>query len=319
MARLKFRRAVITGATALALVAGGTAAGAAIGSGPVDSNGVIHGCWTNAALHGSHIFVLQDAGTGCPSGTTAIEWNQAGPAGPAGSPGPAGPKGDTGPQGPPGNDGAAGPADPAGLAGAAGSNGNTVLNGTGAPADSIGDNSDFYIDTAAQVLYGPKSGGTWPAAGVSLVGPPGPQGPPGTAGGLDAINRTPCDTGTPEAGTLQVTYSPQPDGTVTTNIGCDETTPQFGVNVTITDNQSSGSLLVTSSPGTISCSRASFGTFGQCSELFAQGTTVTLTESTAGGTVTFDSWSGCTVVSHDGTQCILANVTSERNVTAVFH
>jgi hypothetical protein len=301
------------------LLAAGTTAGAVIMGGPVDGSGMIHGCWTNAAVHGSHIFVLQDAGTSCPNGTTAIAWNQAGPAGPAGPPGPAGPKGDTGPQGPPGNDGAAGPAGPAGPAGAAGSNGNTVLNGTGAPAGSIGDNGDFYIDTTAQVLYGPKSGGTWPAAGVSLVGPPGPQGPPGTAGGLDAMSGTPCDTGTPEAGTLQVTYSPQPDGTLTTNIGCAETTPQFGVNVTITDNQSPGSLLVTSSPGTISCHRAPFGTFGQCSELFAQGTTVTLTESTAAGTLTFDSWSGCTLVSPDGTQCILANVTSERNVTAVFH
>ena len=291
---------LISAGAGLALLAAGTTAGAAIMGGPVDGSGVIHGCWTNAALNGTHVFVLQDAGTTCPKGTAAIAWNQAGPTGPAGAagpPGPAGAKGDTGPQGPPGNDGAVGPSGPAGPAGstgpagAAGSNGNTVLNGTGAPADSIGDNGDFYIDTAAQVLYGPKSGGTWPAAGVSLVGPPGPQGPPGTAGGLDAMNGTPCDTGTPEAGTLQVIYSPQPDGMLTTNISCAENTPQIGVNVTATDNLSPGSLLVTSSPGTISCRRASFGTVGPCSELFAQGTTVTLTESTAGGAA-FDSWTG---------------------------
>ena len=103
---------LISAGAGLALLAGGTTAGAAIMGGPVDGSGVIHGCWTNAAIHGSHIFVLQDAGTNCPSGTTAIAWNQAGPtgpAGPAGPSGPAGPKGDTGPQGPPGNDGAAGP------------------------------------------------------------------------------------------------------------------------------------------------------------------------------------------------------------------
>ena len=81
---MKTIRIVITGATALALVAGGTAAGAAITGGPVDGSGVIHGCWTNAAINGTHVFVLQDAGTACPKGTTAISWNQRGPAGPAG-------------------------------------------------------------------------------------------------------------------------------------------------------------------------------------------------------------------------------------------
>lgn len=87
------RRMVITGAVAMALVAGGTAAGAAITSGPVDSSGVIHGCYTAQAVKGSHAFVLQDAGSSCPNGTTAIEWNQQGPRGPQG---PAGPQGESG-------------------------------------------------------------------------------------------------------------------------------------------------------------------------------------------------------------------------------
>ena len=90
---MRVSRIVITGAAALALVAGGTAAGATIASGPVDSSGVIHGCWTNAEINGTHAFVLQDAGTSCPKGTTPIGWNQTGPAGPAG---PAGPIGNTG-------------------------------------------------------------------------------------------------------------------------------------------------------------------------------------------------------------------------------
>jgi hypothetical protein len=87
------RRIVITAAAALALVAGGTAAGAAIASGPVSSSGVIDGCYTNAEVNGSHAFVLQDQGTACPSGTTAIEWNQTGPQGPQGPQGPAGTSG----------------------------------------------------------------------------------------------------------------------------------------------------------------------------------------------------------------------------------
>jgi len=108
---MNIRRVVITGAAALTLVAGGTAAGAAIAGGPVDSHGVIYGCYTTKAANGTHALVLQDAGTTCPSGTTAIQWNQQGPAGPQGS---QGPKGDPGPAGPPGATGAQGPQGPQG-------------------------------------------------------------------------------------------------------------------------------------------------------------------------------------------------------------
>jgi hypothetical protein len=185
MARLRIGKAVITGAVALGLVAGGTAAGAAIASGPVDGSGVIHGCWTNAAINGTHVFVLQDAGTNCPKGTTAISWNQTGPAGAAGATGPTGPAGPAGAVGAPGPTGSAGPAGPigdTGPPGPSGANGNTVLNGTGAPANTVGNNGDFYIDTAADVLYGPKAGGAWPTTGTSLVGNPGATGPTGPAG-----------------------------------------------------------------------------------------------------------------------------------------
>jgi hypothetical protein len=99
------RRIILTVAAALALVAGGTAAGAVIASGPVDSSGVVHGCYTTNAVKGSHFFVLQDAGTSCPRGTTAIMWNQQGRQGPQGSPGPQGPQGVAGPQGPAGTSG----------------------------------------------------------------------------------------------------------------------------------------------------------------------------------------------------------------------
>ncbi len=99
------RGIILSVGAALALVAGGTAAGAAIASSPVSSSGVIDGCYTNAEINGSHVFVLQDQGTTCPKGTTPISWNQTGPQGPAGAPGATGA---TGPQGP------AGPAGPAG-------------------------------------------------------------------------------------------------------------------------------------------------------------------------------------------------------------
>jgi hypothetical protein len=104
---MKTSKIVITGAAVLALVAGGTAAGAAA-AGPIDSSGVIHGCYYPANASGSDKVVLQNVGTNCPSGTTAIKWNQkgpAGPAGPAGPQGPPGPQGGPGPQGPPGPSG----------------------------------------------------------------------------------------------------------------------------------------------------------------------------------------------------------------------
>lgn len=59
--------------------------------------------------------------------------------------------------------------------------GNGILNGEGAPSNTLGMNGDFYIDTEAEDLYGPKAGGAWPA-GVSLIGPTGPQGPAGPPG-----------------------------------------------------------------------------------------------------------------------------------------
>jgi len=62
--------------------------GATIAAGPVDSSGGIHGCWTTAAHNGTHTFTLQDAGTTCPKGTTAITWNQTGPQGAQGPTGP---------------------------------------------------------------------------------------------------------------------------------------------------------------------------------------------------------------------------------------
>jgi hypothetical protein len=76
--------------------------------------------------------------------------------------GPAGQKGD------PGN------------AGAAGADGKTVRYGAGAPSNSLGVDGDFYIDTVAHAIYGPKAT-TWPS-GTSLVGPQGQKGDPGSQG-----------------------------------------------------------------------------------------------------------------------------------------
>ena len=52
----------------------------------------------------------------------------------------------------------------------------------GEPYPTAGHDGDFYLDTAADVLYGPKANGSWPATGTSLTGPTGPQGPQGPKG-----------------------------------------------------------------------------------------------------------------------------------------
>ena len=92
--------------------------------------------------------------------------------------GPPGPVGATGPQG---ATGAQGPIGVTGATGVTGSAGNTVLSGIGIPAAALGVNGNFYINTAANTIHGPKAAGAWPA-GVALVGPPGPIGATGPAG-----------------------------------------------------------------------------------------------------------------------------------------
>lgn len=68
-----------------------------------------------------------------------------------------------------------------GDAGTTGADGKTLLNGTVAPINGSGNDGDFYINTATNMIYGPKVAGSWPA-GVSLVGPQGPAGAPGAIG-----------------------------------------------------------------------------------------------------------------------------------------
>ena len=48
-----------------------------------------------------------------------------------------------------------------GVTGPQGPRGNSLLSGVGEPTLSIGINGDFYIDTVANELYGPKTTGSW--------------------------------------------------------------------------------------------------------------------------------------------------------------
>jgi len=108
-----------------------------------------------------------------------------------GVPGNTGPQGPQGIQGPIGATGPAGPTGPQGLQGiqgAAGANGSNgvngkgVLSGTTVPANTVGSDGDFYLNSVSAVLYGPKVNGVWPVSGTSLIGPQGPQGATGAQG-----------------------------------------------------------------------------------------------------------------------------------------
>lgn len=65
----------------------------------------------------------------------------------------------------------------------------TILNGSGPPTAGLGLDGDFYIDTAATALYGPKAAGAWGSPTI-LIGSPGTDGSDGTDGvdGSDGLN-----------------------------------------------------------------------------------------------------------------------------------
>jgi hypothetical protein len=164
-----------------------------------------------------------------------------------------------------------------------------------------GTDGDFYIDTAADVLYGPKANGTWPVTGTSLVGTPGAtgpqgpagpagpqgaQGPPGTAGGLDAMAGTVCNVGSPEQGALKVSYDAQGAATIT----CVPTTLET---LTVNINGGDGTDTITSDPAGIDCNPSSATSV--CTASFPLNTIVTLSHSLMTGLEEMDvvtSWSG---------------------------
>jgi hypothetical protein len=96
--------------------------------------------------------------------------------------------------GPPGADGAPGAAGTNGADGAPGADGAdglSVLSGSGVPSSGLGVDGEFYIDTDADTIYGPKTAGSW-GSPTSLVGPPGAPGAdaPDTLGGLTDVDFT---------------------------------------------------------------------------------------------------------------------------------
>jgi hypothetical protein len=69
---------------------------------------------------------------------------------------------------------------------------NTILNGKGAPSNTLGINGDFYIDTRSLLISGPKINGKWPSS-RSLQGADGVNGIDGK-NGTSAKNVTTAST-----------------------------------------------------------------------------------------------------------------------------
>jgi len=76
-----------------------------------------------------------------------------------------------------------------GAQGLPGLDGKSILNGTITPIGAVGQNGDFYINTATNQIYGPKTAGSWGTAS-SIVGATGPQGIAGIAGIAGATGPT---------------------------------------------------------------------------------------------------------------------------------
>jgi hypothetical protein len=231
------RRAAIAGAIVAAIAAGGAAAALATDG---STSSVYQGCLGHGRGDLYNVKLNPSSPPSCQPHDTLISWNQTGPkgdTGPQGSQGDTGPQGaqgdtgpqgaqgDTGPQGPKGDTGATGQQGIKGDTGSAGMDGKTVLNGAGAPTTDQGTNGDFYIDTSASAIYGPKTDAGW-GNSSSLVGPQGakgdqgatgtpgspgatgpqgPQGPPGPAGGDGTADAYVGHFGTNTGGALSAT------------------------------------------------------------------------------------------------------------------
>ncbi len=121
-----------------------------------------------------------------PAGASGASGPQ-GPAGATGAQGPQGPTGLTGltgAQGPQGEPGVQGPSGPTGSPGSAGAPGSVWRTGSGAPADMLGADHDFYLDVASGEVF-EKISGSYVAAS-NILGPQGPTGATGPTGSIGA-------------------------------------------------------------------------------------------------------------------------------------
>lgn len=88
------------------------------------------------------------------------------------------------------------------IAGPKGADGKTILNGTSNPTSSQGTEGDFYINTATNQIFGPKTASGW-GTGTSIKGERGERG----QNGLNGAPGTPGRNGTDGRGITTITAS----------------------------------------------------------------------------------------------------------------
>lgn len=78
--------------------------------------------------------------------------------------------------------------------------GTLIITGTVPPSAAIGAEGNFYLDATGHVLYGPKTGSTWPVAIAQGAPPTAPQtvtfdfpAPIPTWTGMHGFNQSPVD------------------------------------------------------------------------------------------------------------------------------
>jgi hypothetical protein len=108
-----------------------------------------------------------------PVGSLLIDPSDASAAlvGATGAAGATGSTGATGATGAAGTNGTNGSAGATGAVGATGAAGTSVLTGSGAPSNGLGNDGDVYYDTANTTIAGPKAAGAWPTAVPLLYAP----------------------------------------------------------------------------------------------------------------------------------------------------
>lgn len=174
MRRIRVTRAMATGAALVAAIAGGASAAALATS--QSSSKSFRACLSNKQKTLYNVQFNPATPPVCHKRDKRVSWDQTGPTGQPGKPGQAG---------------------QAGTPGKPGADGKTILSGSGAPAATLGTVGDFYIDTTANAIYGPKNASGW-GGPLRLMGPKGDPGQPGTPGadGKTVLN----GSGVPAAG-----------------------------------------------------------------------------------------------------------------------
>ncbi len=219
--------------------------------------------------------------------------------GPQGIQGPQGETGPAGAQGPIGPQGLQGEQGPSGLTGSAGPQGEQGLQGLQGDTGPIGPQGLPGL-AGPQGEQGPQ-GEVGPAGLQGPQGEPGPQGPQGEPGQgvavLDDLQGIACNLGS-IPGTLEISY----DSTGIVTLRCLPANVLM-LNVTVTGSEGGN---VTSIPSSIDCG-------SDCSEVYIEGTQVTLL-ATSDAYTEFLGWSGdCT-----GTGSCVVTMDAAKNVTATF-